>query len=153
MTVSLLINLVIHRDHDDPGHPETDTGADHGIRFVHLEHAHVRIISSVLEVFLGSVPSGEYRQEAHNRGRAPNHAQHATQSKIRHDQRIVQRLYDRVITIDADAAQMKYGNGAEKHVQRVPHVAHKIAEQPSSREFDRRVERHSENGDQHIRQR
>lgn len=153
LTISLPVNLVIHGDHDDSRQPETDTGANHGIEFVHLEHAHVREIPSELEMLFGGVPAGEDGQEAHHRRRAPNHAQHGAQSKIRHDQWIVQRLHDRVISIHADAAQMKNRNGAEEHVQRVPHVAHEIAEQPSSGQLDRRVERHGENGHQHVSQR
>lgn len=151
--VGLPVDLVVHRNHDDPRHPEADAGTDYGVQLVHLEHTHIRIFIPIFQMFLRGVPAGEDRQEAHNYRRTPHDAQHDSQSHVRHDRVVVKRLNDRVISVHADAAEMEDADGAEENVQGVPHVAHKVTEQPASGKFHGGVERHREQSYQHIRQR
>lgn len=104
-----------------------------------------------IQVLLRSVPAHEDGDEADEGRQDPCASEHAAHRALPHDDRVLERTDDRVITIDADAAQVQNRGGGKIHVQRVPQIAHERTEEPTTaRQFDRRIERHGAHGHQQI---
>lgn len=80
------------------------------------------------EIVRCRIPSHEYREERYESWRTPNSHQHDAQFPVGHDERIVQRLDDSVVTVHRNAAQVKDGDGRKIDVHSVPDVAHEITE-------------------------
>ena len=107
----------------------------------------------VVKVFLSGVPAHEDGEEGHQRRRTPDHRQHNGQFSLSHYERIVERLHDSVIAVDADAAEVEDGHGGEVDVQGVPDIAHEVSEEPPALgDLDAEVEAHGPDGDQHVGQ-
>lgn len=67
-----------------------------------------------------------------------------------HSYWVLQRSDDSVVPINTNAAQMENGRGRKVHIQRVPHVTHKISKEPLSCELNTSVESHRTQCYQHI---
>ncbi|KAJ1522850.1 hypothetical protein ONE63_001998 [Megalurothrips usitatus] len=147
----LLEDAVVHGDHDDARHPEGHRRRDDGVVPVHLEDAQVRVVRDPLEVVVGRVPAGEDGHEADEGGQDPDVGQHEADGAVRHDDGVLQGPHDGVVPVHRDAAQVQDGRGREVHVQRVPQVAHVLAEQPHPRQLHAGVERHGAQGDEQVR--
>lgn len=143
----------VHDRHDGARYPEGYARRQHSVDSVDFELAELRMFVSMHAVLLRGVPAAEDRHERDDRRRQPTSEQHVRDNSLRHVARILERLDYRVVTIDGDAHQVQYRAGAEVYVQRVPDVAHKVAEQPAAGHLHARVERHREHRYQHVRER
>lgn len=152
LSVGFLVDPVVREQHDYARDPERYAGRDDGVFLVDGERTLVGIEMLVRQMLVGGVPTGEYRQERYEDGRYPDRRQHDHGPGLGHDQRIVEWLHNRVIPIDADAAQVQYGHCGEVHVHRVPDVAHEPSEHPAVCDLKAGVEAHGEYGDQHVGQ-
>lgn len=63
LAVRLLVDLVVHVDHDDPRDPERYTGADHTIDPVHHKDADIGVMGAKHLVLMRRVPSEKYREK------------------------------------------------------------------------------------------
>lgn len=66
----------------------------------------IRMIDSKLQKFIGRIPAHKNRKERQECGRTPHDREHDSELMNRYYQRIIQRLNNRVIAIDAYAAQV-----------------------------------------------
>ena len=96
------------------------------------------------------VPAEKDGHEGDGDGEHPDEGEHHHHQPLGDDQRVVERLDDGVVAVDADAAQVDDADGGGVHVQRVPHVAHGVAEHPAARQLDAGVERHGDHRNQHV---
>ena len=106
----------------------------------------------VLVVLRGRVPAVEDGQEGYYRRREPAGQQHEDGDALRDAAWVAHGLDDRVVPVDRDEHEMEDGARAEVDVERVPDVAHEVAEQPLARDLDARIEGHGEHGDEHVGQ-
>jgi len=153
LLVRLLEDPVIRDGHDGARYPEGEAGRDQGVDLVDFELAELRMLVPMHAVLLGGVQAVEDRDKGNESWWQPAGEQHEPHHPLRDVGRILERLDDRVVTIDRDAHQMQDRARAEVHVQRVPHVAHEIAEQPPAVHLHARVEGHREHGHEHVRER
>jgi len=151
--VRFLENPVIRDSHDGARYPEGEAGRDQGVDLVDFELAELRMLVPVHAVLLGGVQTVEDRHEGDEGRRQPASEQHEPHHPLRHVGGILERLDDRVVTVDRNAHQVQDRARAKVHVQRVPHVAHEVAKQPSTVHLHARVEGHREHRHEHVRER
>lgn len=99
------------------------------------------------------VPAHEDGGERDGGRHEPHVRDHERHGPVRHSDGVLQRPHYGVVAVHTDAAQVEYGHCAEVNVQRVPHVAHEVAEHPLARQLDRGVERHRAQSYQQVGQR
>lgn len=87
------------------------------------------------------------QKSPHSTPLPPNTSTHPC---MRHYQRIVQRLDNRIVPIHRNTAQIQDACGREIHIGAVPQIAHGWTEQPATGELDGGVERHCDESDEHI---
>lgn len=103
-------------------------------------------------MLLRRVPTHEDWEEGYESRRTPNHREHDNQFTLGHYERIVERLYNGVVSVYANTTKVEYGHCREVNVQRIPDVTHEVAEQPPSGRLDTEVEAHGPDGDEHVGQ-
>ena len=146
----LLVNSMIHDQHDDDRSPKGQCRRDESVRLVHAEDALVGVGLPPLLVVTGRVPAeedGKERDQGRGGPRDPDHDRGHTNS---HVTRVFERAHDGVIPVHADAAQVKRGHRREVDVERVPQVTYPIPEVPLARDFHGGVEGHGEAGHEQV---
>jgi len=102
------------------------------------------------QILVGGVPAVEDWHERDDTWRHPRYKQQERNQPLGDQNRILQRLDDGVVPVHADTAQVQYGRGGEIHVTRVPHVTHKVTENPLAADQLTGVECHRYHGHQHV---
>lgn len=137
--ITLLTHSIRNLAHNDNG--------------THHPVAVIRVGLPVGQILVRGVPAVEYRHERYDARRHPRDQQQERHQPFGDQNRILERLYDRVVPVHADATQVQYGCGGEVHVTGVPHVAHKVPEHPFTADLLAGVERHGHDRHQHVGER
>lgn len=150
LPIGFLVDLIVHVDHNHSWDPERHTGADHTIDSVHHKDADIGIMRAEHLMLMRRVPAEEYGKERHQRWWQPHDAEHDEEARFRHDQVVVKRLNNSVVTINTDATQVENARRTEVNVEAVPDIAHEVPKQPSVEDLNAQVETHGSERDEHV---